>query len=389
MPARHAGQALITRVCGVAALVLLAHCTPPAALRVPLAPQPVAVDTVWYISARTRINGKDSRQLTDTLEYGQAIYRRDAMADAWTGRIRLTLLDSVSLSASAFETALRDRVNDARTSTVSDATSTVLYVHGFGTSLHESWQYTAEARVRAGATTPWVVFAWPSNGLGVSWPRSRAILTRAYHDDIAIAAQSTAAFVRATASVLRASPAEQTILLSHSLGGRIVSDAILNPNELAATLSGARFNAIAFVTPDVDATRFRDTVVFAAQSLTNRLLLYSSARDRVLAMARTIHDAPRAGLRTTPPLQQRALEAIDATEGLVAEGWLTSIFGTHHAIRRASAVLYDVSQLVGRNRAPDCRIELGTATRSPAGVWHLQKKRPPRPPLPLPCDRSP
>jgi hypothetical protein len=354
---------------------LLASACVSSRTRSSLAPLPASLDTTWYVSARGRHAGRDTRRLVnaDSLEYGLVVYSRQPMDDALTSAIRLRLVDSVQLSRAAFEQSLatsRDDTTDA-------SRVTVLYVHGFGTSLHEGWQYAAEARVRSHHPARWIVFCWPANGLGVAWPRSRALFTSAYRDDIALASASRLAFARAMRSILTAIDASRLVLASHSLGARVVGAALTSDFPLQSSLVQQPLRAIAFFTPDVETSWFSDSILPAARQIARRVLLYTSGRDRVLAMARQINGADRAGLRTAVPLVRPGLETVDATDGLVAEGWFTARVGTHHAIRRAAAALFDLTHLVGGRFTADCRRVIGTARVGASGVWQLTTQRPP------------
>lgn len=347
-------------------------CASTAALRTTLAPLSAAIDTVWYVSARARVDGRDSRALADSLEHGFVRYARERMDDASTSAIKVTLRDSVRLTRDQFLRAIRETT---LTREIADPFA-VLYVHGFGTSLHEGWQYAAEARVRTRHAAPWIVFCWPANGLGVTWPNSSALLTRAYHDDIALALASRMPFVRAAQDVVDGLGAARVVLASHSLGARVVAESLMKDEAWRISLEHTPLRAMAFVTPDVEWLYFADSIAPVARRVSRRVILYTSGRDRVLQLARTIHNSDRAGQSTRVPLVRDGLETIDATAGLVAEGWLTARVGTHHAIRRATAALFDLAHVVGDGFTADCRTVLGTALRSPDGVWQLNRKRP-------------
>jgi Alpha/beta hydrolase of unknown function (DUF900) len=360
---------------GIVALLVVGSttgCAPASAMKVVLAPLPASIDTVWYVSARARVDGRDSRQLSETLEHGFVRYARERMDDASTSAIKVTLRDSVRLTRDQFLHAINE-------TTLASGTAdpfAVLYVHGFGTSLHEGWQYAAEARVRSQHAAPWIVFCWPANGLGVTWPSSTALLTRAYHDDIALAIASRVTFVRAAQDVVDGVGAARVVLASHSLGASVVAEALMRDDAWRAGLEHTPLRATAFVTPDVEWRYFADSVVPTAQRVSRRVVLYTSGRDRVLQLARTIHDTDRAGQSTRVPLVRDRLETVDVTAGLVAEGWVTARVGTHHAIRRATAALFDLTHVVGDGYRADCRTVLGTALQSPDGVWQLNRKRP-------------
>lgn len=324
-------------------------------------------DTVWYISARARENGRATLRLTDTLEYGYAIFTRPAGGDRFTSRLRNALVDSVGLSESEFVTQLRARIR----AHAAPHDFAVLYVHGFGTSLHEAWTFANTARARTGAEAPWIAFAWPSNGSGVAPPRRGEIFSRAYRDDSATAAGSHQAFAQATRTVIEAIGAPQVVLVAHSLGGQVVGETLAEDLALRTMLGASPLRAVAFVAPDMEARRFAEFVVPSVNPLTRRVVLYTSSRDRVLALSRAISNSERAGLHRGVPLMHDGLETVDVTAGLRAGGWLQQTFGTRHGVGGASGSLFDISWVVGPERSSTCRLALGTATEGVPGVWHL------------------
>jgi len=336
-------------------------------------PAPEAIDSVWYVSARARVDGQDSRRLSDSLEYGVAIYARPTIADPMRDAFDVRLIDSARYPAGEFVTRLRRRMQD---DTAASAYG-VYYVHGFGTSLHEGWLYVEEARVRSRDRAPWIAFCWPANGAGIDWPRSGQWLTRAYHDDVELASASVPALVRATAVVLQAVPSSQMVLASHSLGGTLLGDAITSPLGLRTVVGATRMRALAFIAPDMSASGFRESVHPAAEVIAERVVLYLSGRDRVLTIAHMVNDSARLAVSDGPALARAGVDVVDVSDGFVAEGWLQGIVGTHHAIRRASSTLFDLAAVLGPRRAAACRGQLATAIRTDDGVWRLTAQRPP------------
>lgn len=338
-----------------------------------LPPVPARADTVWYVSARARVDGRDSRRLADSLEYGYVVYARRRV-DPWlTGRVELALADSVRQTREAFVAELRERT----TSVAPPDDFAVLYVHGFGTSLREAWSHAVLARIRSRSRAPWVVFCWPSNGSGVAWPRPGAIFARSYRDDSAAATASRPAFAVATRAVLEGVGGRRLLLAAHSLGAQLVGEALADDLPLRITLGADPLRTIAFIAPDVESRRFGDYVVPAVMPLARRVVLYTSARDRVLTVARQVNKSDRAGLGRPSALVRPGLETVDATQGVTAENWWQRIFGTHHSTRRAAAAVYDLMQVVGAGFAADCRAALGTAALTADGVWRLTSRQPP------------
>ncbi len=369
------------------AIVLLsaAACAPQRPVTSPLPESSSAAstrlaDTVWYISARAREAGRDTRRFADSLAYGIAIHSYRRAADVLEDGLDIAVADSVPLTRDEFVRGIRGAIGSEPTDDFA-----VLFVHGYGTSQRECWRYASEARIRARTPVPWVAFCWPSNGAGFERPMRSAILDRAYRSDSAVAVESQPAFARATEVMLEALPAPQLMLVSHSLGAQLLAGALRDSTALHARLAHDATRAIVFAAPDIDRDQFADSVVARLKPLTERLVLYTSGHDRMLALSRVRSGAPRAGERRDGPLRVSALETVDATEGLSAENRFAEVFGTHHALRRASGILFDMMYVVGARRPPECREAFGTGTWSAEAGWVLTPVRPDRVALDTPC----
>lgn len=339
-------------------------CVP--AMRTGGAPHPAAVDSVWYISTRARVDGMDTRALADSLEYGVAVFRRAATGGT-SPDAPLTLTDSGTMSASTFGDLLRQRVGTL----VAPDDFALLYVHGFGTSLHEAWQYTAQAQQLSGSRAPWIAFCWPSNGRGISWPRAGELLLRAYHEDSASAQASRPAFARAATALVRVLDTNQVLLAAHSLGAQLVGESVAADSALRATLLRRPLRALAFLMPDVATARLHEVLLPAFSDIARRRVLYMSGNDRALAFVSRASGTPRAGRRSIPRLSHPMLETVDVTAGLTTEGWLQRAFGTHHAIHLKVGMLFDLSSVVGAGYGSSCREMLGTGARNDDGSWSL------------------
>lgn len=328
-------------------------------------------DTLWYVSARSRDDGRDRRALTDTLEYGAAIFDHTPPRDPLTDRLTFVLRDSVRLTRDTFLRALHTRLN----TTVAPDDFAVLYVHGFGTGLGECWSQPFSARLRSGSTVPWIAFCWPSHGAGIAWPRVGSVFVRAYEDDTAMVTASEPALRRVLTDVTGVLGSPQLLLVAHSLGGRLVSEALTRSVDSTTRDSSgadsARLRAIAFLALDHDAARFADTLVPLLRARARRLVLYASRRDRALDISRRFHDTPRAGLAEPTPVLRRGLETVDITDALAAEGWWQRLVGNRHSIRRASVTVWDLTHIVGRDYAASCRDTVGVGTKNVDGSWRL------------------
>lgn len=326
-------------------------------------------DTIYYVSSRARHDGRDSRALATSLEYGVAIMRRHRGSPDDRGASR-DIIDSTIIDSLAFVRQLRERM----TQQTAPYDFAVLYVHGMGTSLHEAWQHTAAARGLAERDVPWIVFAWPSAGAPVTWPTGDALFTAAYRRDSAMAQQASHHFRPALATILEAMPPTQLVLASHSLGGQLVGESLRGTARMNDTLRAQPLRAVAFLMPDVSTTHFRDTIVPLFVPLAHRRVLYVSRHDRVLTLAHIADGITRTGLRTRPgwttPDTVR-WETVDVTRARTTEGWFQQRFGTHHAIKRQRGLFEDLVHVVGAQRAAVCRVQTNMATRTADGVFEL------------------
>ncbi|MCA2986818.1 alpha/beta hydrolase [Gemmatimonas sp.] len=327
-------------------------------------------DTVFYVSARARIEGRDTRARAASLEYGLAVMQRHQGTpdDRGLGR---DIMDSVLLDSVRFVQLLRARVQRQR----APLDLAVLYVHGMGTSLHEAWQYAAAASVQSGTPVPWIVFCWPASGSGASRPQPQAFFTAGYHRDAAMADSARAAFAQTLQVVRAAVPNAQLVLASHSLGGQLVGRALHHDTTLRADLERAPLRALAFAIPDVNAQAFNDTLAPALRYTATRRVVYVTRNDRAMMVARRINGTPRAGLRSAGnwrAADSALVETVDVTNAATTEGWFQSHFGSHHAIKRKTGLLVDLVAIVGGQRDATCRSRVGFGEPDADGIWRLQ-----------------
>ncbi len=327
-------------------------------------------DTVYYLSARARVDGRDSRGLAPGVEQGLVVMRRH-VGSPDDRAVQRDIVDSVVLDSLTFIQRLRERLGRQ----LAPFDFAVLYVHGMGTSLHEAWRHTAAARSQAGRDVPWIVFCWPAGGGALSWPQRDALLTAAYHRDSLMADSAGAHFTRSLRIVGEAVPHSQLVVASHSLGGQLVSGVLAGDSAVRHELRTLPLRALAFVMPDVELQQFRTTIAPAMTSLAGRRVLYVARNDRALMIARHTRGTERAGLRAdsgwTPP-DTADTETVDVTNAISTEGWFQRHFGTHHAIKRKTGVLMDLVQVVGSRRDARCRQYAGWGVWDD-GLWVLQR----------------
>jgi esterase/lipase superfamily enzyme len=229
------------------------------------------------------------------------------------------------------------------------------------------------------AAVPWIVFCWPSIGSAITWPKRDAVFTAAYHRDSTMADSSRSAFAAALATIREGVPSRQLVVASHSLGGQLVGETLRDDEAVRLALSREPLRAVAFLMPDIAASRLRDSIAPVLPAIATRRVLYVSRRDRVLRVAKMIRDNERAGLRSDSPWSAPSdshMETVDVSDAVTDEGWFQQRFGTHHAVKRQVGLLFDLVHIVGAERAASCREQIGTAFLAPSGIMELQRKRP-------------
>jgi esterase/lipase superfamily enzyme len=324
-------------------------------------------DSVWFITNRA-FSGVAWRAEPGPLSFGLRRFSvtpagspDDAQADPLDGRLRTTLLGEAHLDREAFTRGIRERL---------PADGAVLvFVHGYASSIDEATEELAEMRRRAGFAGPTVSFAWPALRLGVTWPSLAHPFTQAYWRDSTMAAASAADFAAALADLARALGPDRVVLGAHSMGAQLVAAALGDP-ALRKQLAATPLRAIAFVSPDLDATHFREAVVPAARPLARRVALYGARDDRMLLLSSLIRGGgARAGRLGDGIRWPEGLEVVDMTDGRAADGALPSFLDPRHAIRRERTALRDLFGVVLAGAPAECRAALGLAALAVGGAW--------------------
>jgi esterase/lipase superfamily enzyme len=114
----------------------------------------------------------------------------------------------------------------------------------------------------------------------------------------------------------------------------------------AAQRARVRFGQVFLAAPDIDADVFRD-LAQVYLDLAERTTLYASPRDRAVAMAQWLYDAPRAGF--TPPVT--IVDGIDTIEVPAMREFSLLDLG-HSYFAEAAGVLHDMFDLLRRNATP-------------------------------------
>jgi len=320
------------------------------------APYAATPDTVWYITNRAQRNDHWINRRAE-LSYGFRTFdvtpvRRDA--ESIDAHLEVKPRFASRLAEPDFLEALKRSIREAGP----DA-AVLLHVHGYATSINEATEEAAEMKRRGGFRGPVVVFAWPANDIGVTWPTSKRFFTNAYWQDSVAASASAPDLAQAVQTLVHELGAERVVVSAHSMGSQLLA-VVLRDNALSTRLRGSPLRGLAFVSPDVDREYFRDSVLPRAHAGATRVTLYGARNDLLLKLSGTIHNGrPRAGLLESGLRWPATVHVVDITDGRAAAFRLGAWADTHHALRREGSALVDLFSIVVARAPVACREALG------------------------------
>lgn len=242
-----------------------------------------------------------------------------------------------------------------------------VFVHGFSVSFEDAARRTAQLAFDLKFDGAPIFFSWPTEVVGFTNPDPTA-----YSEAENNARWATQHFRVFLQDVIRKTGAETVHLIAHSMGNRIVSDALM---ELFWSLTDAEKNRIGEViltAPDIDADVFVDQIAPRITAMNSRVTLYASDRDRALASSKTVHGYPRIGdfgaIQLMHALPAR-LEVVDAS--LVD----TDSFG-HSYYGNSESVISDLCHLVlTGSRAHGRTLTLdGMKTAKGEALWRVKRE---------------
>ena len=330
------------------------------------APTPVTADSVWYLTNRLR-RGDEWDNARGPLSAG---VRTFDVTPLRTDRVNFELRLDVeathtdAMAPEALLSVLRERVAHSSDGVL------VLHVHGYATSWDRATREAVEMKQRGSYDGPLLVFSWPAHDVGITWPRPGRLLSRAYWQDSARAAESAPDLARVIRDAAQAVGAHRLVVSAHSMGAQLLS-AALTDAALRDALRDAPLRALVFAAPDVDRERFRQAVVPNVTGLADRVVLYGARDDQMLRISAMVHEGrPRAGLLDASAPMPASLEVVDLTDARDAATWFGPLVDTNHAFRRSGTGMVDLFRIVAADAPASCREAAGIARRDGEGTWH-------------------
>ncbi|MBA3941601.1 MAG: hypothetical protein C0520_10360 [Sphingopyxis sp.] len=267
----------------------------------------------------------------------------------------------------------------------------LLYVHGYRETFETTSKDAAQIARMTGFDGPVIEYSWPSQGKVLGYGVDE---TNMYHD-----VHNFRDFLRSLADKAWV---KEIVIVSHSLGARLVIPAVGSADRLSrrAERTGNISN-IVLASPDIDRETFeRDIVeeVLAPDrvALGRRITVYTSLKDRALAVSRAVHGYPRLGspycfdpfeaaklkAKGLPercyPLEISGLTVVDTTE--VSRGSIG-----HSNFLRSAAACRDFIDVIADKRTRPERV----ATHLPHVFRLMPDSANPKPDDNAICNRTP
>ena len=248
-------------------------------------------------------------------------------------------------SADKFYSELRTTVQGSSTKGL------LLFVHGFNVAFEDAIKRTAQIAYDVQFNGAPVLYSWPSQG---------RLSPLAYTADEEAARWAVGGLKEFLTNLATSSGARRIHLLAHSMGNRVLTDAI---RELRATLPKERIQNIVLTAPDIDVSVLVRDIAPALTSTSRRVTLYASANDEALAFSRQVHNIPRAGDGGESLVVQQGIDTIDVS--LVD----TTLIG-HSYYGENRSVISDLFNLL-RGRSPNERCCLLVKSKQGLPYWQF------------------
>jgi len=241
--------------------------------------------------------------------------------------------------------------NDLSTAMAKGDGRILLYVHGYRETFYSSSRDAAQMARLTNFNGPIIQYSWPSQGQFLKYAVDE---TNMYWDE--------RNFRNFLMKLAQAEWTKEIVLVSHSLGARLVVPAVEYVDENSSDADSSNISNIILASPDIDRQNFERDVaseILAMRRVQNnrRITIYTSAKDKALGLSADIHGYPRLGSpRCFDPFKAAELKAMDlpercyakASDGLiVVDTSAASAGGSGHSdYLRSAAACTDFAKVV-------------------------------------------
>lgn len=148
-----------------------------------------------------------------------------------------------------------------------------IFVHGFNNTFEEAARRTAQIAHDIKFRGAPILYSWPSQGSGS---------LGGYQADGRMADYSQQHLISFIGSVARETGARRIHLIAHSMGNRLVSEAIRRLSYHFENGEVPQFNEIILTAPDIDANYFKTAIAPKLATAAERVTIYASSKDLAL-----------------------------------------------------------------------------------------------------------
>lgn len=179
----------------------------------------------------------------------------------------------------------------------------LVYVHGYRETFRITSKDTAQIARLTGFTGPVIQYSWPSQGELLKYAVDE---TNMYWDE--------RNFRRFLMKLAEQSWTREIVLISHSLGARLVIPAVEYVDKNSTNADSSNISNIILAAPDIDRQFFEreisEEILSERRILNNRrIVVYASSEDKAIGLSYRIHGYPRLGSPDCfDPFKKAALE---------------------------------------------------------------------------------
>jgi esterase/lipase superfamily enzyme len=178
---------------------------------------------------------------------------------------------------------------DLQTAAAKNNGRVLVYVHGYRETFESTSKDSFQIARLTGFDGPVIQYTWPSQGELLRYVVDE---TNMYWDE--------RNFRKFLQKLARQPWLKDIVLVSHSLGARLVVPAVEFVDMTSASEDSSNISNIILASPDIDREDFERDIaeeVLSARRVNNnrRITVYASRSDKALALSRGIHGYPRLG----------------------------------------------------------------------------------------------
>ncbi|MGB5717501.1 MAG: alpha/beta fold hydrolase [Gammaproteobacteria bacterium] len=231
----------------------------------------------------------------------------------------------------------------------------MVFVHGYNEEFPDTSRMVAQFADDLKFSGPVILFSWPSQGS----------LT-GYTVDETNTEWAQLHFVEEMSALLEQVPVHSIYLVGHSMGNRIIGNAMITLSSERLESDLVLFREIIMIAPDIDADVFRMDMAPRLTRTGVNVTLYASSKDRALMASKAFHGYPRAGDSGENLVVVEGMETIDASD--VSGGLLG-----HSYFAEDRRIMEDIYGLLQTGQRADDRFGLEAVDTGQGRYWTFRK----------------